>query len=170
MDLGIKAPTGETQTLELGRDEQWGTDCERQPEYKEPHITPVLPVELTVSIWHKTAGIVEDVGTVYSDGIGLLCLHVISTEETLVEWTGHSKAELLLREVMNCFANGAFIYKQKLKWKKKKKRVETSAGKDKMKSTNQKQFRRKEGSNVWKPEWMDHYNGAYKTLCFGQPV
>lgn len=35
---------------------------------------------------------------------------------------------------------------------KKKKRVETSAGKDKMKSTNQKQFRRKEGSNVWKPE------------------
>lgn len=50
---------------------------------------------------------------------------------------------------MNGFTNGAFMYKQKLKWKKW---VETSAGKDKMKSTNQKPFRRKEGSNVWKPE------------------
>ena len=50
VDLGIKAPTGETQTLEVGSDEQWETDCERQSNYEEPHITPVLPMELTMNI------------------------------------------------------------------------------------------------------------------------
>ena len=50
VDLGIKAPTGETQTLEVASDKQWETDWERQSSYEEPHITPVLPVELTVTI------------------------------------------------------------------------------------------------------------------------
>ena len=50
VDLGIKVPTGETQTLEVGSDEQWETDRERQANYEEPHITPVLPMELTMNI------------------------------------------------------------------------------------------------------------------------